>query len=232
MPNHEEDARTFRLEDLLGPLSEVERKHAPEVLHVKGRVELLRSGVRVSVVGTRRPTAAGIQRAQRIAGALARHGITVVSGLALGIDTVAHRTAMAQGGGTVAVLGTPIDVSATRQNSALQDEIGRSHLLLSQFAAGTAVERRNFPMRNRTMALVSMASVIVEAGEGSGSLSQGWEALRLGRFLFIPKSVADQDGLSWSRQMRDYGALVVRTPEEVLENLPSGLAAGHSELAF
>jgi len=82
------------------------------------------------------------------------------------------------------------------------------------------------------MALVSMASVIVEAGEGSGSLSQGWEALRLGRFLFIPKSVADQDGLSWSRQMMDYGALVIRTPEELLENLPSGLAAGHSELAF
>jgi DNA processing protein len=96
----------------------------------------------------------------------------------------------------------------------------RDHLVVSQFSPGQPTARRNFPLRNRTMALISDASVIVEAGDGSGSLSQGWEALRLGRPLFLLKSILDRSGLTWPKTMLQYGAMVLETPEQLLAQLP------------
>jgi len=179
------DIQTGTAEDLYGPLNDVELKNVPPQLWVQGDAELLRRGMRVAVVGSRSPSPAGRQRASQLVRKLAGEAITVVSGLALGIDTIAHRTAIAAGGRTIAVLGTPLDQYQPRQNAALQNEIGRDHLLVSQFPSGHRVLRSNFPRRNRTMALLCHASVIVEAGESSGTLSQGWEALRLGRPLFL-----------------------------------------------
>jgi DNA processing protein len=96
----------------------------------------------------------------------------------------------------------------------------REHLVVSQFPEGQPTTRKNFPLRNRTMALVSDASVIVEASDGSGSLSEGWEALRLGRPLFLMASILEQRGLSWPRTMLDYGAMVLKRPEDLLAQLP------------
>jgi len=208
-------------EELYGPLNDVERKNAPPRFWLQGDVELLRRGQRVAVVGSRSPSPAGQQRAAQLARKLASEAITVVSGLALGIDTIAHRTAMAAGGRTIAVLGTPLDECQPRQNAGLQEQIGHDHLLVSQFPPGHPVLRSNFPRRNRTMALVCHASVIVEAGESSGTLSQGWEALRLGRPLFLLKSVVDNPDLNWPREMLEYGAFVLADFEELLDLLPA-----------
>jgi DNA processing protein len=212
--------QTGTAEELYGLLNDVEQQNAPPQLWLQGDAELLRRGLRVAVVGSRSPSPAGRQRAAQLAHKLAGDEITVVSGLALGVDTIAHRTAIDSGGRTIAVLGTPLDHYQPRQNTALQDEIGRDHLLVSQFPSGHPVLRSNFPRRNRTMALLCHASVIVEAGESSGTLSQGWEALRLGRPLFLLRSVADNPALSWPREMIQYGAFVLTKFEELLEVLP------------
>jgi DNA processing protein len=196
-------------EDLLGPLNPFEAKHAPDALYVLGNTEILRHGARVSIVGSRKASLFGRARARKLAAMLAQRGIVVVSGLAEGIDTAAHTAAIEGGGRTIGVIGTPIDKAYPKQNKELQERIAREHLLLSQFAPGQPVQRKNFPMRNRTMALISDATVIIEASNTSGSLSQGWEALRLGRALFITKALTEDPRISWTREMLDHGARVL-----------------------
>lgn len=137
----------------------------------------------------------------------------VVSGLAEGIDTVAHNTAMNAGGRTIAVLGTPLDRAYPKSNEALLARIVGEHLAVSQFASGTPVSRGNFPQRNRTMALMSHASVIIEAGKKSGTQHQGWESIRLGRPLFIMASVVADNRLGWPQKMMDYGAVSLELSE-------------------
>lgn len=221
-------------EDLLGPLNEVEQKNAPKELFVAGDLGLLANGARVSLVGSRKPSKDGLKRAARLTRLLVERGMVVVSGLAAGIDTAAHTAAIEARGHTIAVLGTPLDQSYPPQNRALQERIGREHLLVSQFAPGSTGGRTRFPMRNRTMALISDATVIVEAGEGSGTLHQGWEALRLGRPLFIMESTAKDAALSWPAEMQQYGAEVLSdsTLEFFFETLPEGSRDQRSKLAL
>lgn len=151
----------------------------------------------VSIVGTREASEAGLLRAARLARELAAAGATVVSGLARGIDTAALTSAMAHQGRVAAVIGTPLDKAYPAENGALQKRIWCEHVLLSPFAAGEAVFRSNFPKRNRVMATVSDATVIVEASDTSGTLHQAAECQRLGRWLFIARSVADDRSLTW-----------------------------------
>lgn len=209
-------------EELLGPLNDVEQRNAPSLLYVDGDVSLLRTGRRVSVVGSRRPSPGGLSIAASLARFLVSHNVTIVSGLAAGVDTAAHRTVLEEGGRTIAVLGTPLDDVSPRSNAALQEAIGTRHLLVSQFPPGSPTKPGNFPQRNRTMALIVDASVIVEAGDSSGTLSQGWEALRLGRPLYVTRLVAENPSLAWPREMASYGAQVVNAWEDLLEWLPSG----------
>ena len=214
--------KSYSPEELLGPLNEFEHKYAPSPLFAAGRVNLLRGRSRVSIVGSRMASDEGRKRAARLARFLASKGIIVVSGLAEGIDTAAHSAVMDAGGDTVAVLGTPLDRSYPTSNTGLQQRIMREQLAVSQFPVGHPVERKNFPLRNRTMALVSEATVIVEAGDGSGSLSQGWEALRLGRALLLMRAVTTDARLTWPEKMLHHGAIVLSEPEQVLEALASG----------
>ncbi len=223
MPVSEKSAPAFRKftpAELLGPLNESETKNVPPVLWVAGRHQLLKTTARVSIVGSREATPDGLKRAARLARALARNGIAVVSGLARGIDAAAHRAAIDAGGATIAVLGTPLDRFYPKENESLQREIMEEHLAVSQFPPGGPVEKGNFIMRNRTMALLVNSSVIVEAGETSGSLSQGWEALRLGRTLFLLRSIVDRDDLKWPKEMLDYGAVVLTEEDDLLEAVP------------
>ncbi len=221
-------------EDLLGPLNEVERKNAPRTLFVAGDQGLARRGPRVSIVGSRRASADGLERAAALARMLAGRGVVVVSGLAEEIDTAAHESAIASGGRTVAVLGTPLDRCYPAQNRLLQGRIMREHLAVSQFPTGWPSRRENFPQRNRTMALLSDATVIVEAGEGSGSLHQGWEALRLGRLLLLMEPILRRTDLKWPSEMRRYGAQVLSssTWEQLVDSLPQGNRDEAAELAF
>lgn len=216
------DAGTeFTAEELLGPLNETEKKFAPSRLFVAGDREILQQGARVSIVGTRNPSPEGVARARKLARILAERHMVVVSGLAKGIDTAAHLSAIESGGRTIAVIGTPLDTAYPKENEALQRRIMAEHLCVSQFAQGQATQRMNFPIRNRTMALLSDATVIIEASEKSGTESQGWEALRLGRALFIAKALVDL-GIAWPHEMLRYGARVLSNEsiEELLSDLP------------
>lgn len=206
-------------EELLGPLNAVERKNAPAVLFFAGDKELLRRP-RVSVVGRRDASEEGTQRAGRLARELVAAEVVVVSGLAAGIDAAAHRGAMEARGKTIAVLGNPLAVYFPRENRELQDAIFRDHLAISQFPAGVPPRKENYPLRNRTMALVSQATVIVEARERSGTVSQGWEAIRLGRPLYLMRSLVENPDLNWPKLMLDYGAEVLDTADQLLADLP------------
>lgn len=224
---------TLKTEALLHAFNDFERKNAPELLYLAGDKSLLTNGLRVSVVGTRKPTKEGIKRAQIFTAALVRNNITVVSGLAEGIDAIAHETAIAEGGKTIAVLGAPLGTELPPARQALLVAIKRDHLAISQFPEGYPPKRENFPRRNRTMALISDATVIIEAGETSGTRSQGWEALRLGRLLFLLKNVADNPNLTWPQEMIGYGAQVLANKDdldEVLQEIPR--FTGGAELAF
>ncbi len=209
-------------ETLLGPLNQVEQKNAPRSLFVAGDIGVLRQGARVSIVGSRRASAAGVERARTLAERLVARGAVVVSGLAAGIDTAAHEGAMAAGGRTIAVLGTPLDRTYPPENRVLQERIMAEHLAVSQFPPGAPASRKNFPMRNRTMALVSHATVIVEAGGKSGTIHQGWEALRLGRPLYLMEELLGDEALGWPQEMASYGAqgASVDALDTVFEFLP------------
>jgi len=219
--------------EILGPLNEVELKHAPRQLYCAGKLALLRLGPRVSVVGSRRASAEGLRRAAALSRALVQHQMTVVSGLAEGIDTVAHLSALEAGGNTIAVIGSPLDVSYPKVNEALQARLAREQLVVSQFEPGRPVLPGNFPIRNRTMALLTDATVIVEAGERSGTVHQGWEALRLGRLLFLLESVARDPRLTWPAKMIHYGAQVLSRDnlEESLTAIPAVTLPARESLA-
>jgi DNA processing protein len=228
------DIRDLTPEQLLGPLNEVERKNAPTRLYVTGNVALLSQGPRVSIVGTRKPSRSGISVAGRIAKELAGRGAIVVSGLAEGIDTAAHTGALDAGGRTIAVIGTPLDKAYPAKNRGLQTRIADEYLVVSQFRVGTPSQPHNFPMRNRTMALLSDATIIVEAGEKSGTLHQGWEALRLGRPLFLMESVVKDHGLKWPGEFMRYGALTltVETLDLLSDFLPERSGAEAATPSF
>ncbi len=213
----------LKTEDLLGALNAIERRNAPAELFLEGDRSLLTSGLRVAIVGSRKATNAGVRRAQVFVKALVEHGITVVSGLAAGIDTVAHETAIALGGRTIAVLGTPLSKAYPAKNRDLLDIIRHDHLAVSQFPEGYPAKRDNFPQRNRTMALISDATVIVEASEKSGTRHQGWEAIRLGRLVYIMQNVAEDSTLKWPKEMIGYGAQVLTRGDlpDILYDIPS-----------
>jgi DNA processing protein len=212
---------THTLEELMGPLNDVERKYAPKELYVAGNLPIPLESTRSAVIGSRRASSESLKTASKIAKTLAREGIIVVSGLAEGIDTAAHKATIEAGGNTIAVLGTPLDLVYPKKNFQLQETIMQHHMAISQFPVGYPIQPKNFVIRNRLMALISDASIIVEAGETSGSLHQGWEALRLGRPLFIWSASTDDPSLTWPKKMIQYGAMKLTDPEEVLDFLPS-----------
>ena len=231
VPSHVGESAVLRVnefapEDLLGSLNQFEKKHAPDQLFVAGDDGLLRSGRRVSVVGSRKASPEALRRTRKLVRELVRHGVTVTSGLAAGVDTAAHEEAIDRGGRTVAVLGTPMDRVYPRENADLYTEIVRAHAAVSQFSIGTATRRGHFPKRNRTMALLSDATVIVTATPKSGTFHQGWEALRLGRHLLIMESLMSSR-IPEVTELVAYGAQVLNDanlnhwldhlPERVLE---------------
>lgn len=157
----------------------------------------------IAVIGARKATENGLRRARQLGRQLAEAGVVVVSGLAEGIDTEALSGAIAAGGKVIAVIGTPIDQAYPAKNKVLQEAIYSEHLLVSQFPYGQRVFPSNFPARNRTMAVLSDASVVVEASDSSGTLHQAVECQRLGRWLVIAKSVVDNPELTWPAKFID-----------------------------
>ncbi|MDR7474438.1 MAG: DNA-processing protein DprA [Armatimonadota bacterium] len=186
----------------------------PPLIFVRG--ELRADEVAVAVVGSRRATPAGRAVAERLAAGLAWHGVTVVSGLARGIDAVAHRAALQAGGRTVAVLGCGPDVVYPPEHGALLQAIVARGCVISEFPPGTPPRRGHFPRRNRIIAGLALGVVVVEGDERSGTLSTVAHALRYGReVMAVPGGVLNP--LSWAPNglIRD-GAALVETAEDVL----------------
>jgi DNA processing protein len=163
----------------------------------------------VSIVGTRQVSESGISATEWLTRKLVDAGIVIVSGLAYGVDTVAHTTALANNGKTIAVIGTPLDKASPSENARLQERIYREHLLISPFRQGEKTHRSHFPVRNRLMATLSDATVVMEASDKSGTLHQAAECTRRGRLLFIAKSVVDDPKVSWPKDFLKYDTCIV-----------------------
>lgn len=190
---------------------------APPVVWLAGDASLLTRPGRVAVIGTRKPSEAGRALAKEIAHHLFLEGGLAVSGLAEGIDTIVHSETIRIGGRTIAVIGTPPERAYPKFNEGLQEEIAKEHLLLSQFAPGSPVQPSNFVARNRTMALIAQATIIVECADASGTLSQAAETLRLGRPLFISRMMAERAGVEWPARLLSAGARVLEDAYTVLQ---------------
>ena len=212
----------------LDRLAPEEHKFAPKSLQLEGDASLLFSGRKVAVVGTRKPTPEGIKRTRAIVQLLVERNITVVSGLALGVDALAHSEAIRLGGRTIAVLPTPLDTCSPKSNEPLLNEIKANHLAVSQFEPGSIVNKGHFIRRNRTMALLTDATIIVEASESSGTQSQAWEAVRLSRMLLMFESLVKAPGLEWPQKLIDYGGLVLtrENASELLDAIPQPIFDG------
>ncbi|CAM3931217.1 DNA-processing protein DprA [Nocardiopsis rhodophaea] len=180
----------------------------------------------IAVVGSRSASPRGQEIAGNIAERLASEKVTVVSGLAVGIDAAAHSTALRAGGRTVAVVGTGIDRYYPKDNRALQDEIAERGMLLSQFLPGSAPTRRSFPMRNAVMSGYAAATIVVEAGEHSGARIQARYALKHGRQVIFTKELLANE---WARDFQSRpGVHVVASMDELMEVVHEVFAANES----
>jgi len=174
----------------------------------------------VAIVGSRKASPDGLRRAAKLARALVERDVVVMSGLAEGIDQAAHHAAIEAGGRTIAVIGTPLDRAYPAAHAALQQEIYERHLLVSPFVPAERTFASSFPLRNRVMARLSRATVIVEAGDTSGSLHQAVECLKVGRALFIAKSVIEGKSATWpERFLGKPGVYVLERIEDLVAEI-------------
>lgn len=205
--------------DLLGrPLNEREAPTAPPLLQVTGKIPIPLPSPRVAIAGTRNPSPEGAEFARKLTENLVRKKVLIVSGLARGIDTTAHTTALENRGKTIAVLGTPLNQFYPPENKRLQLKLMRRQMVVSQFPIGSTVKRENFAIRNRTIALLSHASVIVEAGEKSGTVHLAWASVALDRPLFISILVQERNP-SWLLPLGKYVSGIIHDPSEIDELL-------------
>jgi DNA processing protein len=191
----------------------------PPVLYVRGRLQAPEGAVSVAIVGSRAATASGRALARGMGRDLAAAGITIVSGLARGIDTAAHRGALDAGGRTVAVLGSGLDRLYPPENEALAAAIAERGALVSEFPLGTTPYPANFPRRNRVIAGWSRAVVVVEAAERSGALVTARAALEEGReVLAVPGHPSQPTSAGCNQLIRD-GAALVRGAQDVAQEI-------------
>ncbi|MDA1036065.1 MAG: DNA-processing protein DprA, partial [Chloroflexi bacterium] len=190
----------------------------PPILYVRGAFTPA-DPEGVTIVGTRRPTAYGREVAKHLAGELASAGATIVSGLARGIDGTAHRACLDAGGRTIAVLGSGVDVPYPPEHAKLMDEIAENGAVVSEYALGTKPEARHFPRRNRLLSGLSVATLVIEAGVGSGTLSTVRFALEQNReVLCVPGSIYSPSS-RLTNQLIQEGAKLVMDVQDVLDEI-------------
>ncbi len=205
-----------RLRDARYPLS---------IFYYQGNWNLIHFPRSVSVVGTRNPSTEGIIRTKQLVKKLVQDKFLIVSGLAKGIDTAAHRTAIEQGGFTIAVIGTPLNHFYPSENRRLQEMIAQDYLLLTQVPFSRyeqqtyQTNRFFFPERNVTMSALTEATIIVEAGETSGTLVQARAALAQRRKLFILDNNFQNPKLSWPKLLEEEGAIRIKEYDEIRQHL-------------
>lgn len=203
----------------------------PPLLYLKGQF-LPQDEWAVAVVGTRSPRPYGRQAVEEIAADLARSGITVVSGLARGIDSLAHRAALEAGGRTIAVLGSGIDVIYPEEHKTLAQAIEKHGAVISEYALGTPPVAENFPRRNRVISGLALGTVIVEAGENSGALITADYALEQGRELFaVPGNITSPKSRGTNELIQEGGAKLIFSAADILEELNLTMIEEHRQAA-
>ncbi len=196
----------------------------PVVLFSRGDVSAA-SRPSVAVVGSRRSSRSGLFVAEKLGRGLASAGFVVVSGMARGIDSAAHRGALSAGGATIAVLGSGVDVCYPRENAKLLEEIEQRGAVLSEFPMGTPPLKQNFPLRNRIISGLSSGVVVVEASEESGALVTAVHALEQNREVFaVPGDVMLPSTAGSNRLLRE-GARLVTCAQDVIEELAPSIGA-------
>jgi DNA processing protein len=191
----------------------------PPILFARGRAELLTS-ICIGVVGTRHPTPYGIAAAEKLSGDLARAGVTIVSGMARGIDTAAHKAALAADGTTIAVLGCGVDIVYPSENRKLAAEIAARGLIVSEFPMEATAFPQNFPIRNRIISGLSCGILVVEGAQYSGSAITARLAIDQGREVFaVPGNITSK--MSWGPNLLiKQGAKLVQDWNDVVVDLP------------
>lgn len=196
----------------------------PVMLYVQGDAQVLNSPS-LSIVGTRRPTVYGSQMAERMGRELAARGLTIVSGLARGIDAIAHQGATAVGGRAIGVLGTGIDVCYPKENKKLYEKVLERGAIVSEFPTGSHPAPENFPVRNRIIAGIPLGVIIVEGKQYSGSLITARLAMEFGREVFgVPGNVTQEVSFAPNLLIKQ-GAKLVTNAEDVIEELPTPVRA-------
>ena len=201
------------------PLLLAETEQAPRFLYIRGRKSLLQEKRTVALVGSRQATPKAKEITARLAKILGENGITVVSGLAKGIDVSGHISALQNGFNTIAVIGTNLNQYYPKENESVQREIETRGLVVSQFSPASKTERWFFPLRNGVMSGLSLATVIIEAGETSGALKQADFALKQNRQVLIPASAFKLPNVTWPKRYVERGAQVVQNSTEILKAL-------------
>jgi DNA processing protein len=194
----------------------------PPVLYYRGQVNFQENqGITplVGIVGTRYPTEHGLRWTGKISTALAQHGFTVVSGMAAGIDGIAHQKCLQAGGRTLAVMGTGVDLVYPNEHRQLYQEIQQQGLILSEYPAGTPGDRRHFPARNRIIAGLCRAILVMEAPEKSGALITARYANEFGRDVYTLPNSPDIVQARGCLKLIHHGAEVIVNLEELLEML-------------
>jgi len=223
-------ASVITWEDDRYPPRLLEIHNAPPVLYVRGEL-LPQDEWAVAVVGTRSGTRYGRQMVAEIAGELGRSGITVVSGLARGIDSLAHRATLRAGGRTIAVLGSGIDIIYPSEHRDLASRITERGALVTEYPLGTKPEAGNFPPRNRIISGLSLGTLVVEAGKRSGALITADYALEQGREVFaLPGSATSGKSEGTNRLIQEGAAKLVLSVQDVLEELNLTLVERHQEV--
>lgn len=216
-------ARVIPIFDPLYPQRLRETYDPPLVLFARGRLELLQS-YGIAIVGTRRPTPYGVAAAERLSADLCQAGLAIVSGMARGIDTAAHKAALRAGGETVAVLGCGVDVLYPADNRRLFDDLATEGLILSEFPMRTPAYPQNFPIRNRIVSGLSLGVLIVEGAQYSGSGITARLAVEQGREVFaIPGNITSK--MSWGPNLliKDGTAKLVQEWGDVVNELPAAV---------
>jgi DNA processing protein len=196
----------------------------PVLLYVRGDASILNLPS-IGIVGTRRPTVYGTQMAERMGRDLAKRGLTIVSGLARGVDAVAHQGATAVGGRAIGVLGTGIDVCYPKENKKLFEKVLERGAIISELPTGSHPAPENFPVRNRIIAGMPLGVLIVEGKQYSGSLITARLAMEFGREVFgVPGNVTQEVSFA-PNQLIKQGAKLVTNAEDVIEELPTPIRA-------
>lgn len=214
----QKEIKTIRFDNPSYPEMLREIDDAPVILYLKRDIQP-EDKYAIAIVGSRKPTHYGTSVAENISEELASMGLTIVSGLARGVDSLSHKGALKAGGRTIAVLGSGIDVPYPPENKTLLDNVAASGCVISEFPPGTPPDKENFPRRNRVISGLSLGVLVVEATADSGALITARYAIEQGREVFaVPGNVTSSNS-EGTNDLIKKGAILARKAEDILEEL-------------